>query len=151
MSLLLQKTNTSLSTSDILVDDNAKRGLHNHFHSTFNPVICGKKQYIAPEIWNGHGNPDKHLMLADIWSLGILFFMLATYRAPFEQAVVNDERFALLLESNSIISFIAEIVGNDEVEADDNKMLWDLIDKILKPKPEDRITIEEILTHPFFD
>ena len=65
--------------------------------------------------------------------------------------MVNDERFALLLESNSIISFIAEIVGNDEVEADDNKMLWDLIDKILKPKPEDRITIEEILTHPFFD
>lgn len=78
-----------------------------------------------------------HSKSLDIWNLGILFFELLTGRPPFE-----GKNQQLLFES--ILKFkVKWPKGFDPVARD-------LVQKLLKIEPEERISLEEMLEHPWF-
>ncbi|CUM63170.1 uncharacterized protein PRCAT00000738001 [Priceomyces carsonii] len=93
---------------------------------------CGSPHYASPEIVAGktyHGAPS------DIWSCGIILFALLTGHLPFD-----DENIRMLLLKVQNGKYILPPDLSWEAK--------DLISKMLKVNPEDRITIKEILVHP---
>lgn len=93
---------------------------------------CGSPHYASPEIVAGknyHGAPS------DIWSCGIILFALLTGHLPFD-----DENIRKLLMKVQNGRFI--------MPSDLSWEAKDLISRMLQVNPNDRISIEDILTHP---
>ncbi|KAK9464289.1 kinase-like domain-containing protein [Lipomyces arxii] len=93
---------------------------------------CGSPHYASPEIVAGktyHGSPS------DIWSCGIILFALLTGHLPFD----DDNIRTLLMKVQT---------GKFQMPAELSIHAKDLIWRILKTEPEERITAEEILDHP---
>jgi serine/threonine protein kinase len=96
-------------------------------------TVCGTPIYLAPEIIKEKGHDEK----VDIWCIGVLLFELMTGTVPFQGKDIES------LKSNILhlkISWPKEM----------NKDAKDLITKILKLDPSERITLEDMLEHPFF-
>lgn len=96
-------------------------------------TVCGTPIYLAPEIVNESGHNEK----VDLWCIGVLLFELVTGDAPFMGN--NLEK----LKENILHMKI-------EWPRDINSDAKDLIKKILKYNPNDRLCLVEILNHPFF-
>jgi len=95
-------------------------------------TVCGTPIYLAPEMINKKGH-DGHI---DIWCIGVLLFELITGRVPFQGNDIDTLKYNI---RNMNIAWPSDI--NNEAK--------DLISKILKYNPEERLTIEEILNHIF--
>ena len=96
-------------------------------------TVCGTPVYLAPEIINNTGHDEK----VDIWCIGVLMFELLVGYAPFQGEDVKTVKY------NISRLKIRWPKGMDRDAAD-------LISKILKYNPEERISLEQILLHPFF-
>ena len=96
-------------------------------------TVCGTPIYLAPEIIKEKGHDEK----VDIWCIGVLLFELMTGSVPFQGKDIES------LKSNILH---LKITWPKEM----NKDAKDLISKILKLDPSERITLEEMLEHPFF-
>lgn len=102
--------------------------------SDFLSTSCGSPHYAAPEVISGHAYQGTS---ADVWSCGIVLFALLAGRLPFD-----DEDLATLLEKVKI--------GRYEMPRDIDPRAQDLINKMLQKEVARRITLPEILKHPFF-
>ena len=94
---------------------------------------CGTPAYIAPEIFKDEGYEG---FSCDIWSAGVtLYYMLAGVQ-PFKADKIDD---------------LKEIILKGEYEPieDVSKEANDLINGMLRLNPNKRLTIEEILKHPW--
>ena len=94
---------------------------------------CGTPAYIAPEIYKKTGYTG---FQSDVWSAGVTLYYMLSGNLPFKGNNIHDLENAILLgEYNKIrdISYEAS----------------DLIEKMLQLNPSERITIEEILKHPW--
>jgi len=96
-------------------------------------TVCGTPVYLAPEIINNTGHDEK----VDIWCIGVLMFELLTGSAPFQGEDVQT------VKSNISRLKIRWPKGMDRDAVD-------LISKILKYNPDERLSLEQILLHPFF-
>ena len=96
-------------------------------------TVCGTPAYLAPEIINNQGHDEK----VDIWCIGVLLFELITGLSPFQGDDVQTVKY------NISRLRIAWPKNMDRDAAD-------LISKILKYNPDERITIEQIISHKFF-
>ena len=96
-------------------------------------TVCGTPIYLAPEIIKEEGHDEK----VDIWCIGVLLFELITGNVPFQG---ND--FDTLKEN--ILHL--KIVWPKDINIDAKN----LIKRILKLDPKSRISLEEMLQHPFF-
>ncbi|KAK7034547.1 serine/threonine-protein kinase gin4 [Paramarasmius palmivorus] len=94
---------------------------------------CGSPHYASPEIVNG----DKYQGNAtDIWSCGVILFALLTGRLPFDDKNVK--------------TLLAKVkVGKYEIPAYVDPQAKDLLSKMLVVESSKRITIPEILRHPW--
>ncbi|ESK87788.1 camk camkl gin4 protein kinase [Moniliophthora roreri MCA 2997] len=94
---------------------------------------CGSPHYASPEIVNG----DKYQGNAtDIWSCGVILFALLTGRLPFDDKNVK----ALLAKVKS---------GKYDMPAYIDPQAKDLLSRMLVVDSSMRITIPEILRHPW--
>ena len=96
-------------------------------------TVCGTPIYLAPEIIKEQGHDER----VDIWCIGVLLFELITGSVPFKGNDIET------LKSNILhlkISWPKEM----------NPDAKDLISKILKLDPSQRLPLEDILEHPFF-
>ncbi|KAF9480576.1 Pkinase-domain-containing protein [Pholiota conissans] len=94
---------------------------------------CGSPHYASPEIVNGEkyeGNAT------DIWSCGVILYALLTGRLPFDDKNVRT----LLSKVKS---------GKYEMPAWIDPLAKDLLSKMLIVDVKQRITIPEILSHPW--
>ena len=96
-------------------------------------TYCGTPVYLAPEMITLIGH-DQHL---DIWCIGVLMFELLTGEVPFKGKDLKSL-------SGNILSL------NILWPRDINPEAKNLIGKILKPEPKERLSLEEMLKHPFF-
>ena len=97
----------------------------------------GTLSYVAPEVLlRSPYNKE-----VDIWSLGVILYYILCGHLPFRG---NKE------------IIIAEKIVNDELEFDEeywemrSQKVKDLIEKCLRKNPEERISINEFLNHPWF-
>jgi serine/threonine protein kinase len=95
-------------------------------------TVCGTPVYLAPEIINNRGHDEK----VDIWCIGVLLFELLTGISPFQGFDVQSIKYNI----NRLNIAWQKNMDRDAV---------DLIKRILKYNPEERISLENMLLHPF--
>ena len=95
--------------------------------------VCGTPIYLAPEMINNTGHDEK----VDIWCIGVLLFELMTGVQPWRGTDVNTVKM-------NIVRLKINWPKNMDRKA------GDLISRILRYNPEERISLESMLMHPFF-
>lgn len=98
-------------------------------------TACGSPHYAAPEVIDSASSPYNGTA-SDVWSCGVILYALLTGRLPFD-----DEDIIPLLEK---VRF-----GKYTLPPGMDPQAKDLITKMLQKDPKKRITVLEILSHPF--
>ena len=100
-------------------------------------TVCGTPNYIAPEILDGKSG---HSYEVDIWSLGVIVYTLIIGKPPFETHDVKTTYKRIKMNNYSFPegAVISEAAKN-------------LITEILVTDPSKRPTLDQILTHDFFN
>ena len=96
---------------------------------------------MAPEVINIKDMKTRYSTICDIFSLGLIFHLLVFGKSVFKGKTYND-----VLHENRSCGFKLE---GEEYERLD-KFVLDLMKKMLKTDPEERITAEAALSHPYF-
>jgi tRNA A-37 threonylcarbamoyl transferase component Bud32 len=96
--------------------------------------MCGTLDYVAPEvIYNlGYGKES------DIWSLGIICYLVYYGRLPFTGDNDNETFNNIYLKSPTFLN-------------SKNPLANEIIEKMLDKNPKTRITAQEILNHKFIE
>lgn len=92
----------------------------------------GTPLYMSPEIIRNEGYDFK----CDVWSMGCVLYELITLKSPFR----TDEKI-------SIYDLFSKINKGDYPKINDDKYSStskELVDKMLKVNPEERISLEEV-------
>ena len=96
-------------------------------------TMCGTPVYLAPELVNNTGHDHR----VDIWCIGVLMFELLTGHPPWMGEDVQTLKYN-----------ISRMKINWQKHMDPDAV--DLIKKILRYNPEERISLRNMLIHPFF-
>ena len=94
---------------------------------------CGTPAYIAPEIYLRQGYEG---FACDVWSAGVTLYYMLSGSQPFKGSDANVIQKAILKEK------FKKIEGC-------SKEANDLLKAMMNKNPKDRITIREILEHPW--
>ena len=108
--------------------------------------IKGTKIYSPPEIYyNINNNINKGFdgKFCDIFSLGVVLFVLIMGIFPFKNAMINDNYYKLIIK-NDWKSFWKKINKNNKKISDEFR---DLFQKMVCFEPKKRIKINEIKEH----
>ena len=96
-------------------------------------TVCGTPIYLAPEMVNKTGHDEK----VDIWCIGVLLFELMTGIQPWSGNDIQTVKYNI---NRLKINWPKNM----------NRTAADLISKILRYNPEERISLRNMLNHPFF-
>lgn len=102
---------------------------------------CGTPGYVAPEIINAPSNENIHYTpKCDVFSAGIIFFILITGKSPFDgksfQEILNQNKACKIDFKNPKLHKFPNLIT--------------LLQKMLEVNPNDRYSAAECLNHPFF-
>ncbi|EKM49974.1 uncharacterized protein PHACADRAFT_130433 [Phanerochaete carnosa HHB-10118-sp] len=97
-------------------------------------TACGSPHYAAPEVIMGKSYNGA---CSDVWSCGVILYALLAGRLPFD-----DEDLGMLLEKVKIGKYIMPREVDSRAQ--------DLISRMLEKDVTKRITVDEILKHPFY-
>lgn len=97
-------------------------------------TACGSPHYAAPELIRGEAYNGAS---ADIWSCGVILYALLAGRLPFD----DEDPITLLRKVKD---------GAFEIPTAVHPFAKDLIQRMLEKDVQKRITIPEILSHPFY-
>ncbi|BET02128.1 Serine/threonine-protein kinase PLK4 [Nesidiocoris tenuis] len=95
-------------------------------------TMCGTPNYISPEV----ATRSSHGLEADVWSLGCMLYSLLVGCPPFD--------------TDAVKSTLTKVVMADyQIPPGVSTEAKDLIDRLLKKNPTQRIRLREMLDHPF--
>ena len=111
---------------------------------------CGTPGYIAPEIFDCKENSKEinYDNRCDIFSLGAMFYFLICSEPAFSGNNVTH-----LMINNEKCHWEYPYLEKEEKEEAEKKfgsLAFDLLEKMMDKNPDERIHINEILTHPYF-
>ncbi|ESP02150.1 hypothetical protein LOTGIDRAFT_111267 [Lottia gigantea] len=95
-------------------------------------TMCGTPNYISPEV----ASRSAHGLEADVWSLGCMLYTFLVGKPPFDTDAVKSTL-------NRVILADYEIPNHLSPEA------TDLIQSLLRKNPKDRISLKDLVKHPF--
>lgn len=128
-----------LKTENLLLDENLNVKIADFGFSNYtkeNELLktwCGSPPYAAPEIFEGKEYEGPAI---DIWSLGVVLYVLVCAALPFDGESVHEVRDRVL-------------EGRFRVPYYMSSELEDLIRKILVKNPAQRYTLNQIKGHPW--
>ena len=107
-------------------------------------TYCGTDEYLAPEVIRGEPYDEK----IDIWAIGILIFECIS---PSGKTPFNIIDFLKRTDDNK--DYIIKNEKDLKIEYDKNfdPLAKNLIEKILKINPKERLSINNILNHIYFN
>lgn len=131
-----------IKLGNILIDDdfNIKLtdfglcALKRNEYDMFNSHL-GTARFISPEMISGYDYNES----CDVWSLGVVLFKLLTGDHPFNGS--SKESIFNRIENKSI-KWYRYNLERSEVS---------LLKKLLRKDPDERMELEDVLHHPFFD
>jgi len=101
-----------------------------HAPSSRRTTMCGTLDYLAPEMVEGRSHDER----VDLWTLGILCYEFLVGKPPFEEEK-TDLTYKRICSVD--LRFPAHVTSGAK----------DIISKLLKYKPEDRLALKSILHH----
>lgn len=104
-------------------------------------VRCGTPGYVAPEVINIKDMKTKYDPICDIFSLGLIFHILLLGVSAFPGKTYNE-----VLAQNRASNITFE--GEEYKKLDSDAL--NLLSRMLKKLPNERITATEALNHPYF-
>ncbi|KAL9706343.1 hypothetical protein quinque_009861 [Culex quinquefasciatus] len=105
----------------------------------FSETYCGSAAYAAPEVILGKPyNP----MIADIWSLGIILFIMLNAVMPFD-----DRNLKKLVEDHRTRNFAFEEQAGKLLSMEAQRTVYEL----LNPEPERRISLDQLVELRWID
>ena len=128
-----------LKPENLLLNENGRIYLADFGWSNFKndgdirKTFCGTPEYIAPEMLKKEGHDHR----IDIWSIGVLMFELLAGYSPFS-AKSNQDLYQNIRKLKI------------HWPADMPPLAKNLISKILKLDPKERLSLDEILKHKWF-
>ncbi|TKR93220.1 hypothetical protein L596_007716 [Steinernema carpocapsae] len=102
-------------------------------------TMCGTLDYLPPEMILRHDHDEKISILhfdVDLWSLGVLCYEFLCGHPPFESDS-SQTTYKLITQ----VDFTFPNHVSDEAK--------DLVTKLLKRRPADRLPLEKVLRHPW--
>ncbi|KAL4463189.1 hypothetical protein ABPG74_007190 [Tetrahymena malaccensis] len=102
---------------------------------------CGTPGYVAPEIINMRDKNQRYDSQCDVFSLGAIFYFLLSLKPLFLGKVTKE---TIELNKKCQIDFDCKELQNIDFNTSD------LLKKLLKVNPSERITPEQALQHPYF-
>jgi len=139
-----------LKPENLLLDDNfvlklADFGFSSVFGSSNRTMYteCGTPGYMAPEMFLAKGYDP---VMADIWACGVILFIMLAGFPPFQKPNMTDWWFNKLQTGKHSLFWQAH-----SRSAHFSENTKDLINKILNPDPQRRISIQDIRRHPWFE
>ena len=110
---------------------------NNIIHST-----SGSDTYCSPEIRRSYMEGYDGIK-SDIFSLGVLLFVIRVGKFPFKYSIYNDKRYRLIMEKNY------ESYWNGFKKENLSEEFKDLINHLICYDPDDRFSLDEVLRHPW--
>jgi serine/threonine-protein kinase CHEK1 len=112
-------------------------------------TVCGSPPYIAPEIVAGKRSKRSDILevgyvanMADIWSCGVVLFVLLVGNTPWDEPTLRSYEFKEYVETNGRTS--------DELWHRIPQEIQSLLRGMLALNPQERFTLDEVRTHPWF-
>jgi len=99
--------------------------------------FCGTEAYLAPELFPGEPYNGKKI---DIWCLGVILFTMCWKQFPF-MPENNDLLYEQTRNKRYLPCMLKHLNGSEELKH--------LVLSILNPDPIKRISLEDILIHPW--
>jgi len=97
---------------------------------------------MAPEV---HKSPYFDIARADLFSIGVILFVMAYGSPPFTTAMSKDDHFDLMCQDrDEYCEFMRELNPNVSREFED------LIFKMLSKDPKKRLSVTQIKSHPWY-
>ena len=103
-----------------------------HAPSSRRTTICGTLDYLPPEMVENKQHDEK----VDLWGLGVLNYEFLVGNPPFEATTQRDTYLRICKVDLQFPSFVSEGAR-------------DLISKLLKKQPCQRLPLPEVLKHPW--
>ena len=128
-----------IKPENLLLDENYRVLLSDFGWSNFldenetRKTFCGTPEYLSPEMAKKSG----HNEMVDIWALGVLLFEFLAGYAPFSGSCPKE-----------LYANIKKLKVNWPV--DFPPLAKNLVSKILKLNPSERLSVDEILDHAWF-
>ena len=127
-----------IKPENILIDENGRLKLcdfgWSNYEDNKRTTYCGTPDYLAPEMIKKEGHDTR----VDIWYLGVLMFEMLAGKPPFT-GTNQEELF------NNIKKI--KISWPDDISS----IAKNLISKILKQNPKERISLDQILAHTWYE
>ncbi|KAF2035479.1 Pkinase-domain-containing protein [Setomelanomma holmii] len=112
-------------------------------------TVCGSPPYIAPEIVSGRRSRRADVLdegyqanICDIWSCGVVLFVLLVGNTPWDEPTIRSEEFKEYVETGGHTT--------DELWQQLPADIVSLLRGMLKLDWNERFTLDEIRTHPWF-
>jgi len=105
--------------------------------------LCGTPDYVAPEVLTWYDDDDKGTPYgkgSDLWSLGVLLYVILSGCSPFS-ADAEEQLLKQVAEAKY------EFYEHEWKDVSDSAK--DLIKKLLVVDPAQRLTMEQLLAHPW--
>lgn len=144
----IKPENILLSDGDLKLADFGLAVLYGH-NGQRKPcqTVCGSPPYMAPEVvpkdgFTGRRTEPYEGDVADIWSCGIVLFVLLVGNTPWDEPTKNSDEFCDYLRG--------DIETDDDLWSKTPRQVRSLLRGILRIDPKKRMNLEDVRRHPWF-